>query len=646
MKSKKKKQKKKLSKRKKLAIWIGISSFIIITPILLFLLCTHLSLRQYPEQIGPSEELCLEGYFFLPNSYKVTTQIPGDIEVKNKTTIFKKYDIFAKTICIKPNTLLSEYDTYTLEMSYLENINWGIFKKKIQVTTEGYPEVKGLEFETEINYDQLLEYQIDYSADLLEYYILANDNNVPCKKENLSLLCDISHLNLEEGETYEINLVAKYREQILKKLDTQNLEILTSVKVTDSSIEEGDRLTDPSLDEILITLNKEVEEDFTIELTGNDDNKITLKQSLDGKEITINPQEDFKQDVTYTLTITDLKGLDTSHMKDEYTLTFSLDDGPTVTGTNISTGFSLSNNIVLTFDQSLNEYQNVKNYIKLNSGTDYSYSVSGRQITINPTNNLTACRTYSLNIYKGLVSNTGLVATNSRYFSIKTYCKRSTSIGTSVQGRGIYAYYFGTGSKKILFYGAMHGSEANTKYTLYSWITELENNIDDIPSDKTIIVVPALNPDGVANATRFNANGVDINRNFDTSTWVPGTYFLSTFYPDGGGEEPFSEPETRAIRNLIQNTNPYLTLSYHCAAGYVVPTNTSIGMSLGQRYSQLTGYTYTGPGADDSFTYSRTGTFGEWMENRGSNGLIVELSSPYYNEFSKNKSAMWEMVKY
>ena len=59
-----------------------------------------------------------------------------------------------------------------------------------------------------------------------------------------------------------------------------------------------------------------------------------------------------------------------------------------------------------------------------------------------------------------------------------------------------------------------------------------------------------LNPDGFAHRFRTNAHGVDLNRN-SPEHWA------------GAGARPWSEPETRAIRDLILRERPALSIYYH-----------------------------------------------------------------------------------
>ena len=52
-----------------------------------------------------------------------------------------------------------------------------------------------------------------------------------------------------------------------------------------------------------------------------------------------------------------------------------------------------------------------------------------------------------------------------------------------------------------------------------------------------VIIIPVVNPDGFIRNSRFNANGVDLNRNFP---------------PTGSA----SQPETQALMNLMENYKP------------------------------------------------------------------------------------------
>ena len=636
------------SKRKKLKwyvitpIIIGCLLFISLISIILF---TKLSLKTFKSSITTSEEFCLEGNFILPTLYKFHSDIPSTKEIKGKTEIFNKLPIFAKQICFTPTELLPESNQYPLTITYFENIDLDILQKEILLNTEEYPEISKALFAEEINKKDVLIYQLDSQNQFLEYLISLGEESSECIKEDDILICDISSLNLQPGESYNLSLISKYNDETIDILDQKEITVLKSVKIVNRSIEENETLTNPNLEEIVLTTNKDIIDSSITTLKDDDGNNIEIEVKIEESSVEISIKDNLKQSTKYLLTISGLTGVDGSEMEEEYSLEFSISDGPKISSSNIQDGFSTSSNIVLTFNQNLDSKQNIKSLLTIDGKTEYSYSIYNNKLTINPSSNLSFCADHSIKIKTGIRSSAGLVSSKSYTYNFKTTCKKTYSIGKSVDGRSIYAYYFGTGSKKIVFYGAMHGSESNTKYTLTYWITELEKNSDSIPDDKTVIVVPVLNPDAVANNSRFNSNGVDLNRNFDSSTWVSGTYFLNTFYPTGGGESPFSEPETRAIRDLIYRESPYLTLSYHSAAGYVVPSNTSKGIELGRVYSSLSGYRYIAPGTDGAFSYDITGAFGEWAQEHGYNSLTIELSSAYYNQFSQNKSAMWEMVK-
>lgn len=603
------------------------------------------SVFAFPENIKPSEEFCIDGYFLFPSLYKIDTSIPSERTINSTVKIFDRFEILSRQICIKPTTLLEEKKPYNIKLAYLGNSDMNIFQNQIEVKTDEYPSIEVSTLDGEISRNEQLTFDLSYDNLFLDYILQIGEENIKCQKEDKRITCNTQDIPFEYGQTYKTKLLGMYNNEIVKIVDSKDILILHPVTVESSSIGQNGVVSSITIPEISLTLNKEIKDTLQISIKDESGYSLEFASLLQEKNILIQPKENFKQSTSYTITVSNLEGIDGSKAENDYTLSFSIGDGPKITGSNMKTGFSTGDNIVLTFNQDLKTQQDIKKYITINSTTEYSYSIKKNQITINPTNTLNTCTVYKLDISKGLTGTSGLVASTGSSHTFKTRCYRVVSLGTSVQGRNIYAYYFGNGSKKILFFASMHGSESNTKSTMTKWIDELEINSSKIPSDKTVIVIPTLNPDGVANKSRFNANGVDLNRNFAAADWAPGTYLQSNFYPTGGGISPFSEPESLIMKNLLLRESPYISLSYHSAAGYVVVSNTAKGIEMGQIYSQLSKYRYIAPTTHDAFSYDITGTFEGWAEEQGYSSLVIELSSAYTDQFLQNKSAMWKMVE-
>lgn len=131
-------------------------------------------------------------------------------------------------------------------------------------------------------------------------------------------------------------------------------------------------------------------------------------------------------------------------------------------------------------------------------------------------------------------------------------------IGHSVQGRPIVAVRSGAAvaAVKILVVGAIHGNETAGMRIARRLIAA------GAPNDAELLVVPTLNPDGVAAGTRGNAHGVDLNRNFPFD-WRPlgGAEY--------SGPSPLSEPESRAAQRLILRQRPEVTIWFHQPFGLI-----------------------------------------------------------------------------
>jgi len=83
--------------------------------------------------------------------------------------------------------------------------------------------------------------------------------------------------------------------------------------------------------------------------------------------------------------------------------------------------------------------------------------------------------------------------------------------------------------------------------------------------------VPLLNPDGAVAGVdrirgRMNANTVDLNRNWDHAWRAQAWHGMN---PISGGSAPFSEPETRAMRNFIRDRDVRAAVFYHSQLGAV-----------------------------------------------------------------------------
>jgi protein MpaA len=199
-----------------------------------------------------------------------------------------------------------------------------------------------------------------------------------------------------------------------------------------------------------------------------------------------------------------------------------------------------------------------------------------------------------------------------------------------------------------MFIANLHGNEANTKYLMDKWINELEGNPDKIPANRSIIVVPSINPDGLSAQSRLNANGIDLNRNFPANNWKSGITLPSgQFAPSGGGQEALSEPESKAIANYISLINPKLIMSYHSKGPVVVGNDSGQANSLASLYASKTGYPFrTNANIGNYFNYDTTGALEDWLHDKQNRPtVLVELSSRYSDDFSRNKTALWLMAQ-
>ncbi len=146
--------------------------------------------------------------------------------------------------------------------------------------------------------------------------------------------------------------------------------------------------------------------------------------------------------------------------------------------------------------------------------------------------------------------------------------------GNTVKGKPIKCLLIGNAERKIVLIGAMHVSESGPELIL-SAVERIMAENPSILRHVGIAVLPCVTLDererllstGYPLYLRKNANGVDLNRNFN-AYWdeISYTYGLKTNDPKAEtyrGPYPFSEPETKAISLLLADFTPLAVFSFH-----------------------------------------------------------------------------------
>ena len=628
------------------------------------------------------QTVCVDGDFYLPYLYD---QLSPDfyLTFERKTTLFGKYDIYAGEVCFIPKHLLAPAREYSvgLQLSkYLKNTQF------VTIKHADFPEVELVtDTDAEINALKPFEFTAKRPSDLFAYELSVSErktsdsdskenelekDSVDCVVNDLAaspqILCSLHDLNLKLDSEYGFSLNRKLHHSYKnlpefadfeQELITGFFKTANAINIVETSIAPDSVVLSPQ-PTVEIKLSEAIEKFDGVELAKkipesasdvkHTTPKIETVLSDDHTTLTVKVLEPLQTSTQYELFIKTLESSDGSYLPKPYVLAFRTADPPKIISSNVKAkGFNVWDNVIVNFSSPLAGTQSASKNVTISPAVDFGVYINGSRVSVIPKQNFAACTTYTVKIPAGFKDIYGRVSTTGANYSFKTSCQRIASIGTSVQGRAISAYYFGTGPKKVVFYGAMHGNEANTRALLYSFINNLETRFDEIPKDKTIIVVPALNPDGVASGSRLNANGVDINRNFATASWRSDASYPGGNNVEGsGGTEPFSEPETRAIRDLILREGPVLVISYHSAANIVISNGAGIANSQGSAYAGLSGYAYVADSdAEGEFSYSVTGSFGEWSASIGRPALIVELGTLWSSEYSRNIDAMWDAVK-
>ncbi|HEX9153261.1 MAG TPA: DUF2817 domain-containing protein, partial [Candidatus Saccharimonadales bacterium] len=483
---------------------------------------------------------------------------------------------------------------------------------------------------------------------IFDYQLAANGKTTVCAKKRRQLSCDTSALELAQATHYEFAIQRLFRGKPVETALRQTLATVEPVTVVASSIPIGQMIYDmPS--EMTITFSKPVKPDSVIRLeavSAQTRQALPIGISQKGGVVTVQFKEALPRVSSLELTIDSVFATDGGYLSSPVVIPFRTSGGPKVRSISIgSYKIQPNSNIVVTFDVALAAGQNISDYVKVEAGGRVAATVvaQGSRVTIRPAD-IGRCVPFTVRILDGLKNEYGVSGGSAWQFQSRTTCQTVFSVGSSVLGRSITAYSFGNGPDKIVVVGGTHGNERSSVQLLNTWIEQLEANPSRIASHLTIIVIPNINPDGYAAGQRTNANGVDLNRNFPSSDWKAGVIMPDQSYLEyGGGSQPLSQPESRALANYISGAGPRLVLTYHAAGGVVSPNESGDSVAIALEYARKSNVGYLSSDQTDTyFAYDTTGSLEEWLhDSLGIPALIIELLSKTTSGYSGHRDALW-----
>jgi protein MpaA len=173
-------------------------------------------------------------------------------------------------------------------------------------------------------------------------------------------------------------------------------------------------------------------------------------------------------------------------------------------------------------------------------------------------------------------------------------------LGRSWEGRAIQAVHLAGEGPRILVVGCIHGNECEG--------IEVTRLLERSVPTGDLWLVHQLNPDGFARRSRFNARGVDLNRDFLATT----------------------QRETRIARKLIQRLKPDVTIWFHQPQSVVRAWGRSRGMAA--RYARLAGVPYR------AWEWP-PGSASRWQNGIGQISFVVELPAGELEDASARRHA-------
>lgn len=597
-----------------------------------------------------AEQQCTAGLFVLPSFLKnngandVAVVYEQPVKLAGKT-------VAAKRACYRFSSVPSEHKRFIVSQKLF---GLSLLSKNVIFMVGSYPKLATTTLPATISTDKPLDFRLTQPDTFFKYTLKTGSAQANCDVANIELTCNIKSLKLEHSKSYEFLVEQSFNDTQVSTVANMQAVTANPVVLSNDSIAAGATVYDRPT-QLTLKADRDVQSISGLKLTGKngsaDPKDIAITSKITGSLITITWAEALPRLTDFELAVTNANSADGGALVEPFKMAFKTSGGPKVVTTTIrDRAVPIGQKIALTLDQTMQPGQNLSSLFGIKVGgivVPSLVTLSGKTVTITPSSPLNSCTAFQVWAADGALNSFGVGGGSAWSFNSRITCASSFTIGTSVNGRPIIAYRFGSGANTILFNGNLHGNEVNSQRLLTLWIDEIEGNPGRIPADKSIVIIASSNPDGAAANTRTNAHNVDLNRNFPANNWkstvkMPSGETLDT----GGGPTALSEPESSALATYITSLAPRFVMSYHSRGNVVVANDAGNSWALTRTYSSLSGYgAQNGSTIGNFFDYDTTGALEDWLaDKKGIPAILVELSTRENDEFNRNKNAMWQVV--
>ncbi len=589
---------------------------------------------------GPT---CISQFTFLPQVLQSDSGAAYTLTPKDETMVFG-YPLIAHAVCAEPTDTPKQGKVRV----GLAPFGWSVAEQSFVVKTDHHSTIALEQLDKPLPTAQPLKLVLSRPDTVFTYKATANQKVTECDPSGSAVLCDLKEVGLAQGNEYTLGIDRYFNSKKVETIIQKDIRTLPAVEVESSSVANDQTIYDKPT-ALTFTMDKSlVAAKTTLSFNPGSESaeNLPVTTEVNDKTITVQFKEPLPRSSDYTVTLEEVEAIDGSSLAAPHSVNFKVSGGPKVTGVSVgSSGVSSSAAITVQFDQPIQDAQDVAKFITV-AGGGATITKSGDKVIVKLAG-LPRCADFTIKVVKGLKSKYDIESLADWQHTSRTICHTISTIGYSVQGRPINAYYFGNGPTTILYTGAIHGNEQSSRYLTQQWINELEAKAREIPTDRQIVVIPIVNPDGIARSGRNNAHNVNLNRNFPTFNWTSDTAVSGGSVEKGaGGPSSLSEPESKALASFTLNLRPRFIVTYHSKGSLVNSNDVSISIGLGQQYARLAGYSYISNAAtNETFGFTMTGTYEDWLIEQGIPAILIELNTDGGYHFTQNRAALWAMAR-